>query len=85
MKTKEEVLDEHFPKGNKKRKEKMLQLSDFYWGIAAITTLQLFIAYKILNQIHFLYLGIIMFIVMLLVGHNKRLRVSLDFHKEAST
>jgi hypothetical protein len=64
-----------------KMEREYVKPSDFYWGIGLLTSVLFLILYYVSGELYFFILGAILFIVTLIIGHNKKIRNSFDYKK----
>jgi len=55
-----------------------MKKSDFYWGVAVLSTLILINIHYTTERIFFLIAALLFFIISLFLSHNKKLRKNLD-------
>ena len=63
-------------------KENKIRPSDFYWAFCMISTLLIYIIFELTKRWYVFIAFIMMFIVGLIIGHNKKIIQHLDYEKE---
>jgi hypothetical protein len=62
-----------------KMERKYLKPSEFYWGIGLLLTINILIIHHITQDLSYFILSILVFILTLFIGYNKKIKNKADY------